>query len=75
MNRYVTQWEHEQASKLLDELNEMVGSKSPTPRQYQDWNSRAQIFLVFAACRRIGNGDMESVGLKSPCSPCLRGKP
>jgi hypothetical protein len=56
--------EKSQALKLLRELNRKVGSHSPSPHEYQDWNMRARTFLVFAACRRIANGDLGAVGLK-----------
>lgn len=65
MNRQITIWEHEQAEKLLAELNGMVGSKTPTPSEFRDWNMRARTFLVFAACQRIANGDLESTGLSA----------
>lgn len=62
VHRHVTLWERDTARKLLGELDGMVGSKTPTVREFQDWNMRAQTFLVFAACRRIGNGDLQSAG-------------
>jgi len=64
MNR-TEQWEKDKAQELLNELNGMVGSRTPTPRQYRDWNMRAQTFLMFAACMHIGNGRQESVGLQT----------
>lgn len=55
--------EKARALRLLKELNRKTGSHTPTPREYRDWNMRAQAFLVFTACRMIADGHPEMVGL------------
>jgi hypothetical protein len=54
--------EKARALRLLRELNRKVGCHTPTPREYRDWNMRAQTFLVFTACRMIADGQAEKVG-------------
>lgn len=55
--------EKARALRLLRELNRKVGSRTPTPREYRDWNMRARTFLLFTACRMIADGQAGKVGL------------
>ncbi len=60
MNQTPEQREKEQAQKLLAELGGMAASRTPTPRELQDWNIRAQTLLTFAACRLAVSGNHKS---------------
>jgi len=53
MTQSAEDFEKAKAAELLSELDTATGSRTPTARELQDWNIRAETLCVFSAIRQL----------------------